>query len=214
MSEGIPKRVKTIVGINPSHRNHGQQWRNMKGGGSSFTEGGRSQVRSDPYYTPTLHVERLEPLEASKFLELHGNNIFPYLVREFYSNFQYKDGKYVSVVKGKLIFLNDELFMKVGSLTSDGSLLGDCNNVLWNSYDTTELYKSCLRDPHYYVKVSWLIGLLLKVMSDIASSFSWLLAYGIFISRVIDHVGIDTSNEDLIVVNPREHLIDDSLVHR
>ncbi|KAE9605211.1 hypothetical protein Lalb_Chr10g0094921 [Lupinus albus] len=42
--------------------------------------------------------------------------------------------------------------MKVGSLTSDGSLLGDCNNVLWNSYDTTELYKSCLRDPHYYVK--------------------------------------------------------------
>ncbi|KAF1893369.1 hypothetical protein Lal_00001837 [Lupinus albus] len=40
------------------------------------------------------------------------------------------DGKYVTIVKGKLITLNEELFLKFGGLTSDGSSLGDCNNKL------------------------------------------------------------------------------------
>ncbi|KAF1898755.1 hypothetical protein Lal_00000657 [Lupinus albus] len=172
------------------------------------------------------------------------------IVREFYSNFQYKDGKYVCGFKGKLITFNKELFLEVGGLANDGSPLGDCNNELWNSYYSTEMYKSCLRGPHYYCKarslivenkllhyliayvlvqrntshaqppvkegimVNWFVEIM-KVMSGIASSLSRLMAYGIFISHVIEHVGIDTTNEDLIVVKyPSGHLTDDSLIHK
>ncbi|KAF1867954.1 hypothetical protein Lal_00042421 [Lupinus albus] len=28
----------------------------------------------------------------------------------------------------------------------------DCNIEFWNSYDSIEMYKSCLRGPHYYVQ--------------------------------------------------------------
>ncbi|KAF1889012.1 hypothetical protein Lal_00042981 [Lupinus albus] len=51
-------------------------------------------------------------------------------------------------------------------------------------------------------------------MFGITSSSSRLLAYGIYISRVIENVGINTTNEKIIAVNPKEHLIDDSLTHK
>ncbi|KAF1889790.1 hypothetical protein Lal_00025119 [Lupinus albus] len=53
----------------------------------------------------------------------------------------------------------------------------------------------------------------LKIMSSITSSSTRLLTFGIFISRVIEYVRIDTCNEEVIVVNPIEHLIDVSLIH-
>ncbi|KAF1883346.1 hypothetical protein Lal_00042227, partial [Lupinus albus] len=275
----------------PSSQHPGFQ-RNVKSGGSSSTQGGIINVRKDPYYTSALHTERftkfidrkqtfiryaitvwmveqgfqflldLEAQGANKFLELNGN-IFPSLVRELYSNFQYKDGNYVSFVKGKLISLNDELFLEVGGLASDGSPLGGCNNELWNLYDTTEMYLSCLRRPYYYVQgeftkvgsmtiennlfhylityvlvqrntnhaqptgndlklmyvvkegimVNWSTKTL-KVMYSITSSSSRFLTYEIFTSSVIEHVGIYTCNDDLNSINPREHLIDDSLIHK
>ncbi|KAF1890023.1 hypothetical protein Lal_00025354 [Lupinus albus] len=79
----------------PKEYHPGQQ-RNLDTGGS---------LVEDPYYTPPMQVERLakfmeygfqfplelEVQEANTFLELHGN-IYPSLVREFYGNFQYKDG--------------------------------------------------------------------------------------------------------------------------
>ncbi|KAF1899665.1 hypothetical protein Lal_00019795 [Lupinus albus] len=55
---------------------------------------------------------------------------------------------------------------------------------------------------------------IMKVMSDIASSSSRLLCYGIFISRVIDHLGIDTSDVETIVVNPIEHLVGDNWIYK
>ncbi|KAF1870882.1 hypothetical protein Lal_00030192 [Lupinus albus] len=42
----------------------------------------------------------LEAQGANKFLELHGNN-FPSLVREFYSNIQYKNRQYTNLVRSK-----------------------------------------------------------------------------------------------------------------
>ncbi|KAF1870860.1 hypothetical protein Lal_00030170, partial [Lupinus albus] len=79
-------------------------------------------------------------------------NIYPSLIWEFNANFQFKDSAYVSLVKVKLFTLDDDLFFQVVGLTSDGSPLGYCNDELWNSYDTEEMYKSCLRGPHYYVQ--------------------------------------------------------------
>ncbi|KAF1860126.1 hypothetical protein Lal_00033721 [Lupinus albus] len=53
-----------------------------------------------------------------------------------------------------------------------------------------------------------------KVMSEIASSCSRLLAYGIFISRVISHLQIDASNLEVMVTNSLEHLVGDYLIHK
>ncbi|KAF1898035.1 hypothetical protein Lal_00032799 [Lupinus albus] len=151
--------------------------------GSTTTQCGRTSIRSGPYCSPAFQVERLQKFVIRKwtyirydkmdwmveqgfkfphqfeaqrtntFLEMYGN-IYLSLIRKFYSNFQYKDRKYVSVEKEKLIKLDDELFLNVGGLDSDGSPLGDCNKELWNSYDMVEMYKSCLRGPHYYVNTN------------------------------------------------------------
>ncbi|KAF1859145.1 hypothetical protein Lal_00000976 [Lupinus albus] len=48
--------------------------------------------------------------------------------------------------------MDGKLFLEVGGLDSDGSPLGDCNNELWISYYSTEMYKSCLREQHYFVQ--------------------------------------------------------------
>ncbi|KAF1889004.1 hypothetical protein Lal_00042973 [Lupinus albus] len=121
MSDMRPKRVKHTVGISTSLL-HPRKQRNTDNDGSTSTQAGRINVGKDPYYTPALQAERLAkfivckltyiryanmarmveqgfqfPLElegqgAKIFFKLHGN-IFPSLVREFYSNFQYKDGR-------------------------------------------------------------------------------------------------------------------------
>ncbi|KAF1862155.1 hypothetical protein Lal_00026674 [Lupinus albus] len=51
-------------------------------------------------------------------------------------------------------------------------------------------------------------------MTWIASSSSIFLACGIFISRVIDYLEIDTSDLEVIVTNSCEHLISDNLIHK
>ncbi|KAF1869451.1 hypothetical protein Lal_00022896 [Lupinus albus] len=87
---------------------------------------------------------------ANTFLEMKGK-IYPSLVREFYNNFQYKEEVYISLVSGKFITLDSQLFMDVGGLSSTGLPLGDCENELWNSFDAVEMYKSCLHGPHFFV---------------------------------------------------------------
>ncbi|KAF1888397.1 hypothetical protein Lal_00039319 [Lupinus albus] len=64
----------------------------------------------------------------------------------------FKDGGFVSLVEKKLFTLDEDLFMQVRGLTSDGFPLGDYNDELWNSYDTEEMYKSCMGGPYYYVE--------------------------------------------------------------
>ncbi|KAF1872344.1 hypothetical protein Lal_00016642 [Lupinus albus] len=175
MNEGRPKRVKTTTGINHPLRHPGRQ-RNLDSGGSSSTQGGKIHLRNDSHYTRTLQAERLVKFIGRKKTYIRYANMawmmkqdfqfplkleaqwantfmeFPSLVRKFYRNFQYKDGKYVTVVKGKFITLDEELFLEVGGLARDCSPLGDWNNEMWNSYDSTEMYKSCIRGPHYYVQ--------------------------------------------------------------
>ncbi|KAF1894656.1 hypothetical protein Lal_00027033 [Lupinus albus] len=60
----------------------------------------------------------------------------------------------------------------------------------------------------------YLIAYVLVQRNKTPCSTNALLAYGIFISNDVEHVGIDTSNENLIAVNPWKHLIDDSLIHK
>ncbi|KAF1881623.1 hypothetical protein Lal_00039839 [Lupinus albus] len=50
---------------------------------------------------------------------------------------------------------------------------------------------------------------ILKVMSWIATSSSRLLAYRIFISRIIDHMEIDTSDLEIKLTNTHDHQVDE-----
>ncbi|KAF1885767.1 hypothetical protein Lal_00008506 [Lupinus albus] len=282
MSEQRQKCMKTTA-IRPC---------NFEAGGSSSAAGGRTAARRDPYYSSSLQASRLTKFQGRKLayvryvdvsllveqgfqfshqLEVRGTNTFvklngklyPSLIREYYNNFQFKDGVYMTMVKGKIIVLNEELFLAVGGLSSSGSPLGDCENEQWESFDVVDMYKSCLRWPHYFVlgeltKVGSLTvescllhyviayiliqcntnhaqptindlkllfaireGILvnrpaeiLKVMFGIATSSHRLLPYDIFISRIIDHVEIDTSDIDFHLTNTRDHLLDEHMIHK
>ncbi|KAF1855304.1 hypothetical protein Lal_00037546 [Lupinus albus] len=92
----------------------------------------------------------METQGTVQFMELKGQ-VYPALVREFYPNFRYKDGKYWSMISGHLFELNDDIFMNVGGLSSSGYSIGDCSWVKEN-FDPTEVYKSFLRGPHLYIQ--------------------------------------------------------------
>ncbi|KAF1870833.1 hypothetical protein Lal_00030143 [Lupinus albus] len=169
----------------------------------------------------------------------------------------------MSLLKWKLITLNEEFFLNIGGLSSSGSPLGDYENEQWESFDAFEMYKSCLRGPHYFVLgelskvrsltvenrlLHYLIAYILiqrntnhtqptvndlklmfairedilvnwpaeisKVMFGIVSLSSQLLTYGIFISRVIDHLKVDTSDVEFKLTNTREHLVGEHLIQK
>ncbi|KAF1888200.1 hypothetical protein Lal_00030081 [Lupinus albus] len=167
------------------------------------------------------------------------------------------------MVKGKLIVLDEELFLAVGGLSSSGEPLGNCENEEWNDFEELATYRSCLRDTvtvtlggltkvgsltvenhllQYVIAymlvqrntnhaqptkndlkmiiaikqgilVNWPVEIL-KVMSGVATSSSILLAYGIFISRIIDHMEIDTSNVEIKLTNTHDNQLGEYLIHK
>ncbi|KAF1855385.1 hypothetical protein Lal_00042434 [Lupinus albus] len=148
MEQSRPKRVKTSA----------TRVRRREVGSPSARD------RGDPYYSLILQETRMAKFQGRKptyiryvdltwlseqnfsfphdmeaqgtiqFMELKGQ-VYPALVREFYANFRYKDGKYWSMISGNLFELNDEIFMNVGGLSSSGYI-----------------YKSFLRGPHLYIQ--------------------------------------------------------------
>ncbi|KAF1881804.1 hypothetical protein Lal_00014555 [Lupinus albus] len=150
MEQGRTKRVKTSA----------TRVRRREVGSPSTRD------RGDPYYSLILQETRLAKFQGRKptyiryvdltwlaeqnfsfphdmeaqgtvqFLELMGQ-VYPALVREFYANFRYKDGKYWSMIFGNLFELNDDIFMNVGGLSSSGYGIGDCSWVKEN-FDPTE----------------------------------------------------------------------------
>ncbi|KAF1877160.1 hypothetical protein Lal_00015822 [Lupinus albus] len=253
MSEGKPKHVKTSTNRAPRQP---RRVRN-KGDGDPSSERLAKFVSRVPTYV--RYAEMVQG--AVRFLELIGN-IYPSLVREFYANFQQKDGGSRNLVQGRLIVLNNELFMDVGGLASDGAPLGNCEDEKWSAYDSIEMYKSCLRAPHCYVPgeltksgslsfenkllhelIAYMLvkcntnhaqptvnnlklmfpikeGILvnwpskvLKVMSGITNFLKTTCLWDIHLP-IIDHLGINTSDVEIIFVNSREHLVGDNLIHK
>ncbi|KAF1883451.1 hypothetical protein Lal_00043397 [Lupinus albus] len=135
MEQGRTKRVKTSA----------TRVRRREVGSPSTRD------RGDPYYSLILQETRLVKFQGTvQFLELKGQ-VYPALVREFYANFRYKDGKYWSMISSNLCELNDDMFMNVGGLSSSGYGIGDCSWVKEN-FDLTEVYKLFLRGPHLYIQ--------------------------------------------------------------
>ncbi|KAF1896085.1 hypothetical protein Lal_00042347 [Lupinus albus] len=144
MEQGCTKRVKTSA----------TRVRRREVGSPSTRD------RGDPYYSLILQETRLAKFQGRKpifpydmeaqgtvqFMELKGQ-VYPALVREFYANFRYKDGKYWSMISGHLFELNDDIFMNVGGLSSSSYSIGDCSCVKEN-FDPTEVYIG----PHLYIQ--------------------------------------------------------------
>ncbi|KAF1874113.1 hypothetical protein Lal_00041557 [Lupinus albus] len=63
------------------------------------------------------------------------------------------------------------------------------------------------------ILVNWPVEIL-RVMSGIATSSSRLLAYEIFISRIIDHMEIDTSDVEIKLTNTHDHQLGEYLIHK
>ncbi|KAF1881761.1 hypothetical protein Lal_00044326, partial [Lupinus albus] len=169
----------------------------------------------------------MEAQGTIQFMELKGQ-VYPALVREFYANFRYKDGKYC---------------------------IGDCSWVKEN-FDPTEVYKSFLRGPHLYIQgqltkaglLHYIIAYILvqrntnhaqptvndlrfmyavknnvminwpeeilKIMNSVSLSQSKLLPYSIFISRIVDYLRIDVSDTIIVEYTDKDHLVGESLIHK
>ncbi|KAF1858796.1 hypothetical protein Lal_00013719 [Lupinus albus] len=283
MAEHRPKRMKTIAN---------RPRRTFEAGRPSSATPSRPTKKRDPFFAPELHASRLVKFHGIKLayvryadvpwlveegfqfpqeLEVQGTNTFigihgklcPSLIRDFYSNFVYKNGQYITKVKGKLIVLDEELFLVVGGLSSSGEPLGKCENEQWKDFEALATYRSCLRDTvmvtprgltkvgsltvenhllHYVIAymlvqrntnhaqpttndlkmifaikqgilVNWPAEIL-KVMSGITTSSSRLFAYETFISMVIDHMEIDTSDVEIKLTNTHDHQLGECLIHK
>ncbi|KAF1870600.1 hypothetical protein Lal_00025901 [Lupinus albus] len=143
----------------------------------------------------------MEAQGTVQFLELKGQ-VYPALVREFYANFRYKDGKYWSMISGNLFELNDDMFMNVGGLSSSGYGIGDCSWVKEN-FDPTERNTN-----HAQPTVNDL-----RFMYAVKNN-SKLLPYSIFISRIVDYLHIDVSDTIIVEYTDKDHLVGESLIHK
>ncbi|KAF1891533.1 hypothetical protein Lal_00012426 [Lupinus albus] len=163
----------------------------------------------------------MEAQGTVQFLELKGQ-VYPALVREFYANFRYKDGKYWSMISGNLFELNDDMFMNVGGLSSSGYGIGDCSWVKEN-FDPTERNTNHAQPTvndlrfMYAVKNNVMINWpeeILKIMNSVSLSQSKLLPYSIFISRIVDYLHIDVSDTIIVEYIDKDHLVGESLIHK
>ncbi|KAF1896161.1 hypothetical protein Lal_00027234 [Lupinus albus] len=214
MADNRPKRLKTTANRPRCI---------FEEGGSSSATAGRTTI--------ALQDTRLTQIQGRKLAYVRYADV---------SNFLFKNGHYVTMVKGKMIVLDEDLFLVVGELSSSGAPLGDYENEQWEDFEAVNVYKSCLRDSvavtlggltklgaltvesrllHYIV--AYILGILmnwhteiLRVMSDIASSSSRLLAYGIFISMFINYLEIDTSDVEVKETNTHDHLLGEYLIHK
>ncbi|KAF1877102.1 hypothetical protein Lal_00033660 [Lupinus albus] len=133
--------------------------------------------------------QELQVQGTNTFIELHGK-FYPSLIREFYSNFVYKNGRYITMVKGKLIVLDEELFLTVGGLSSSGEPLGNCEDEHWDNFQALATYRSCLRDTILVTP-----GGLTKV-------------------GIIDHLEIATSDVEIKLTNTHDHQLGEYLIHK
>ncbi|KAF1877061.1 hypothetical protein Lal_00033614 [Lupinus albus] len=172
---------------------------------------------------------------ANTFLEMQGK-IYPSLVREFYrklitlneelflnigglssfgsplgdcENEQWKSFDAVEIYKscmcGPHYFVSGEL-TNVGSLTMENFLLHYLIAYILVQRNTSH--------AQHTINDLKLLFTIEKVMFGITSSPSRLLAYGIFISRVINHLEIDTSEVKFTLANTGENLFGEHFIQK
>ncbi|CAL0320116.1 unnamed protein product [Lupinus luteus] len=145
----------------------------------------------------------MEAQGAIQFLELKGQ-VYPALVREFYANFRYKDGKYWSMIAGKLFELSEDVFMNVGGDLTKASRLSVENRLLHYLIAyilvqrNTNHAQPTVNDLHF--------------MYDVKNNvmFNWPEE----ILKVVDYLSIDVSDTIIVEYIDKDHLVGESLIHK
>ena len=140
-----------------------------------------------------LNVVRslLKEQRLKRFLELTGN-IYPDLVKVFYTNLQFNGDSLVSHVKGVDMVITNEVWTVVIGLKFSGIRINRGNLGVFEEFNKMQLYKSCLKNPLSKVRNFSVRGLKLDERL-IAFIVSWIIT-----PRGTNHSTL--SEEDLLLI--------------
>ncbi|KAF1884539.1 hypothetical protein Lal_00028417 [Lupinus albus] len=176
--------------------------RTFQTGNPSSTTPSRPTMKRDPFFAPELQASRLARFHGRKLAYVRYADV-PWLVDE---GFQFP---IELEVQGGLT--------KVGSLTVGNRLLHYVIAYMLIQRNTNHAQPTTNDLKMIFaikqgILVNWPEEIL-KVISGIATSSSRLLVYAIFISRIIDHMEIDTSDVEIKLTNTHDHQQGEYLIH-
>ena len=93
----------------------------------------------------------LKEKKLKRFLELTGN-IYPDLVKVFYTNLSFDGDSLVSHVKGVDMIITNKVWSAVTGLKSSGLRINRGNLEVVENFNKIQFYKSCLKNPHSKVR--------------------------------------------------------------
>jgi len=86
-----------------------------------------------------------------RFLEMKGN-IYPDLIRVFYTNLKFEGNDLVSHVNGVDMEITHEVWTAVTGLKYVGLRINKGNIGVVEDFNKIQYYKSCLKNPHTQVR--------------------------------------------------------------
>ena len=115
----------------------------------------------------------LKDQSLKKFLEMKGN-IYPDLVRVFYTNLKFEGNNLVSHVKGVEMEITHEVWTVVAGLKFSGLRINKGNLGVVEDFNKIQYYKSCLKNQHAQVRTCSVGGLKLDERL-LALIVTWIL---------------------------------------
>jgi len=125
------------------------------------------------------------------FLELSGN-IYPNLVKVFYTNLQFNGDTLNSHVKGVDIVITNDVWAAINGLKFSRLRINKGNLRVIKEFNKMQFYKNCLKNPLSKVRIFSVGGLKLDERL-IVFNFSWIIT-----SRGSNHSTL--SEEDLLLI--------------
>ena len=108
-----------------------------------------------------------------RFLEMKGN-IYPNLIRVFYTNLKFEGNNLVSHVKGVDMEITHEVWAAVTGLKYAGLRINKGSIGVVEDFNKIQYYKSCLKNPHAQVRTCYVGGLKLNERL-LALIVTWIL---------------------------------------
>jgi len=133
----------------------------------------------------------LKEQRLKRFLELTGN-IYPDLVKVFYTNLHFNGDSLISHVKGLEMVITSDVWAIVAGLKSSGLRINRGNLGIVEEFNKMQFYKGCLKNPQSKVRIFSVGGLKLEERL-IAFIVSWILT-----PRGSNHFTL--SEEDLLLI--------------
>jgi len=100
----------------------------------------------------------LKDQSLRKFLEMKGN-IYPNLIRVFYTNLKFEGNNIVSHVKGVDMEITHDVWNAVAGLKHSGLKINKGNLGVVEDFNKVQYYKSCLKNQNAQVRTCSVCGL-------------------------------------------------------